>query len=263
MVAPIVDAGWLADHPEAVLADVRWYADGRSGREAYEAAHLPGAVFIDLDRHLAAPPSPGEGRHPLPDPEVFAAGMREAGIGDDDVVIAYDDDSGAICARLVWMLRVTGHAAALLDGGIAAWRGRREQGRHDAPAGGVHRQAVARRADRADRRAGRCARPGCSSADRYRGENEVARPPPRSHPRRPQPVGSGQLRPPWRAAAGARAACAADGGRRRTRLGVVLRFWRHCVPHPAARRAPRPAAGTALPRLVVAVGRDRSTCRHR
>jgi len=45
VVAPIVDASWLADHPEAVLADVRWYADGRSGRAAYERAHLPGAVF--------------------------------------------------------------------------------------------------------------------------------------------------------------------------------------------------------------------------
>lgn len=128
MVAPIVDASWLADHPEVVLADVRWYADGRSGREAYEKDHLPGAVFVDLDRHLAAPPSAERGRHPLPDPDVFAAGMRETGIGDGDVVVAYDDDSGAICARLVWMLRVTGHAAAMLDGGITAWHGPREHG---------------------------------------------------------------------------------------------------------------------------------------
>jgi thiosulfate/3-mercaptopyruvate sulfurtransferase len=49
-------------------------------------------------------------------------------IGDDDVVIAYDDDSGAIAARLVWLLRVTGHQAALLDGGITGWLGRREGG---------------------------------------------------------------------------------------------------------------------------------------
>ncbi|MBK5308036.1 MAG: sulfurtransferase [Frankiaceae bacterium] len=127
MVAPIVDAGWLSDHPEAVVVDVRWYADGSSGRDVYLNAHLPGAVFVDLDRHLAAPPSPEDGRHPLPNPEVFAEGMREAGIGDDDVVVVYDDDSGVIAARLVWMLRVTGHAAGLLDGGITAWRGRREQ----------------------------------------------------------------------------------------------------------------------------------------
>lgn len=123
MVAPVVDPAWLSDHPEAVLADVRWYGDGRSGRQGYERGHLPGAVFVDLDRWLAAPPSPEQGRHPLPDPEVFAEGMRRAGIGDADTVVAYDDDAGAIAARLVWMLRVTGHDAALLDGGITAWRG--------------------------------------------------------------------------------------------------------------------------------------------
>lgn len=125
---PFVDASWLSDHPEAVLVDVRYYVDGRSGRAAYEQAHLPGAVFVDLEGCLAAPASPAEGRHPLPSPEVFAAGMATAGIGDDDMVVAYDDDSGAIAARLVWMLRVTGRSAGLLDGGITAWRGRRESG---------------------------------------------------------------------------------------------------------------------------------------
>ncbi len=134
MVAPVVDPSWLADHPEAVLADVRWYGDGRSGRQEYERAHLPGAVFVDLDRVLAAPPSPAAGRHPLPSPSVFAAGMAAAGIGDDDVVVAYDDDAGAIAARLVWMLRVTGHAAALLDGGITAWRGPKATGVETRPA---------------------------------------------------------------------------------------------------------------------------------
>jgi thiosulfate/3-mercaptopyruvate sulfurtransferase len=173
VVAPIVDASWLADHPEAVLADVRWYADGRSGREAYEHAHLPGAVFVDLDRHLAAPPSAQEGRHPLPDPEVFAAGMRAAGIGDDDLVVAYDDDSGAICARLVWMLRVTGHAAAMLDGGITAWRGRRASGVETRPpAEFTAKPWPAELLVGIDELAGvplLDARP----ADRYRGENEV------------------------------------------------------------------------------------------
>jgi thiosulfate/3-mercaptopyruvate sulfurtransferase len=133
VVSPIVDPTWLSDHPEAVLADVRWYPDGRSGRAAYEHAHLPGAVFVDLDAVLAAPPSREGGRHPMPDPEVFAEGMRQAGIGDDDVVVAYDDDSGVNAARLVWMLRVTGHQAALLDGGIVGWRGAREQGSVERP----------------------------------------------------------------------------------------------------------------------------------
>ena len=128
MVAPFVTPDWLAEHPEAVLADVRWYSDGRSPREAYETAHLPGAVFVAMDGVLAAPATPEGGRHPLPTPEDFAAGLAAAGIGDDDVVVAYDDDAGVIAARLVWMLRVTGHQAALLDGGLTGWRGRRESG---------------------------------------------------------------------------------------------------------------------------------------
>jgi thiosulfate/3-mercaptopyruvate sulfurtransferase len=122
MIAPWVDAEWVAAHREAVvLADVRWYLDGRSGLAAYEEGHVPGAVFVDLDRRLSRPASPADGRHPLPDPATFAAGMAELGIGDDDVVVAYDDAGGVHAARLVWMLRVTGHPAALLDGGLAAW----------------------------------------------------------------------------------------------------------------------------------------------
>ena len=124
MLPPAVDVSWLRAHRgEVVLADVRWYLDGRSGRAAYDAGHLPGAVFVDLDRWLAAPPGPDAGRHPLPEPEVFAEGMAALGIGDDDAVVAYDDAGGVTAARLVWMLRVTGHDAALLDGGTAAWDG--------------------------------------------------------------------------------------------------------------------------------------------
>ena len=124
VIAAVVDAAWTAGHLEEIVpADVRWYLDGRPGRAEYDRGHLPGAVFVDLDAWLAAPASPREGRHPLPDPEVFARGMRELGIGDGDTVVAYDDQGGTVAARLVWMLRVTGHAAALLDGGIGAWEG--------------------------------------------------------------------------------------------------------------------------------------------
>ena len=101
-----------------VLADVRWYLDGRSGRAAYDAGHLPGAVFVDLEQVLAGPPSPDAGRHPLPDPERFAEGLGALGIGEDDLVVAYDDAGGVIAARLVYLLRITGHDAALLDGGL-------------------------------------------------------------------------------------------------------------------------------------------------
>ncbi|MEU8614724.1 rhodanese-like domain-containing protein, partial [Actinoplanes sp. NPDC048791] len=124
MIDPVVDQAWVREQSgRVVLADVRWYLDGRSGRAAYDSGHLPGAVFIDLDRWLARHASPADGRHPLPDPEVFAAGMAAAGIGDDDTVIGYDDAGGVIAARLVWMLRATGHEAALLDGGLTAYQG--------------------------------------------------------------------------------------------------------------------------------------------
>lgn len=129
MIAPFVNAAWLARHrDEVVVADVRWYLDGRRGAAAFERGHLPGAVFIDLDRYLAGPSDPRHGRHPLPDPEVFAEGMAAAGIGDESTVVAYDDAGGVIAARLVWLLRVTGHDAALLDGGLAAGGERREAG---------------------------------------------------------------------------------------------------------------------------------------
>ncbi len=121
---PVVDHAWWQAHAdEVVLADVRWYLDGRSGRDAYEEGHLPGARFVDLDAWLSGDPDTGGGRHPLPEPATFARGMATLGIGDDDVVLAYDDAGGVIAARLVWMLRATGHEAALLDGGLAAHDG--------------------------------------------------------------------------------------------------------------------------------------------
>ncbi|SCZ62202.1 thiosulfate/3-mercaptopyruvate sulfurtransferase [Arthrobacter sp. UNCCL28] len=121
---PFVDWSWCAANPGTfVLADSRWYLDGSSGKDAYESGHLPGAVFIDLDQWLSGPASPGAGRNPLPDPEVFAQGMRDVGISDADTVVVYDDAGGVIAARLVWMLRSTGHKAAILNGGMAAYPG--------------------------------------------------------------------------------------------------------------------------------------------
>ena len=105
-----------------VLADVRWYLDGRSGRAAYELGHIPGAVFVDLDTVLSEPhDDAGHGRHPMPTPERFADGLAQLGIGDGDTVVAYDDSGGITASRLVWLLRITGHDAALLDGGLQAW----------------------------------------------------------------------------------------------------------------------------------------------
>ena len=107
-----------------VLADVRWYLDGRNGRAAYESGHLPGAVWVDLDHDLAAHgAAPTEGRHPVPAADAFADAMGTLGIGDDTVVVAYDDTGGLTAGRLVVMLRMLGRSAAVLDGGLAAWTG--------------------------------------------------------------------------------------------------------------------------------------------
>jgi thiosulfate/3-mercaptopyruvate sulfurtransferase len=134
---PVVPLSWLPEHgADAVLVDVRWYLDGRSGHAAYLDGHLPGARFLDLDRWLSGDPAAGRGRHPLPDAGVFAEGLRRLGVHDDDVVVAYDDAGGVVAARLVWMLRVTGHEAALLDGGVGAWTGPLATGEEDPPAPG-------------------------------------------------------------------------------------------------------------------------------
>jgi thiosulfate/3-mercaptopyruvate sulfurtransferase len=129
VIAPFVDQAWLQAHrADVVLADVRYHLDGRDGRESFLAGHLPGAAYVDLPTVLAGPPSNTGGRHPLPDPGLFAAGLSAAGIGDRDVVVAYDDAGGVMAARLVWMLRAVGHEAALLDGGLDAWDGPLERG---------------------------------------------------------------------------------------------------------------------------------------
>ena len=110
------------DDPDLRIADVRWsLAAPAAGRVAYASAHLPGAVFVDLDSVLTAPVGPG--RHPLPDPATFAAALGALGIGRGHRVVAYDDVGGTVAARLWWMLDALGHArAAVLDGGIEAWR---------------------------------------------------------------------------------------------------------------------------------------------
>jgi len=116
---PIVQLEWVRAHRrEVVVCDVRWYLDGRSGRAAHASGHLPGAVYVDLDRWLAAPATTADGRHPLPRPDVFADGMRRAGISNGMTVIAYDDAGGTSAARLVWLLRACGERAAVLDGGL-------------------------------------------------------------------------------------------------------------------------------------------------
>lgn len=107
--------------PALRLADVRWWlTDPDKGRRAYADAHLPGAVFVDLNADLTA--ADGPGRHPLPDPTAFQRRMAALGFDDASDIVAYDDAGGTIAARLWWMLDNLGHARVrLLDGGIQAW----------------------------------------------------------------------------------------------------------------------------------------------
>jgi thiosulfate/3-mercaptopyruvate sulfurtransferase len=104
-----------------VVLDVRWRLAGPPGAESYQDGHVPGAVFTDLDRVLAAAPGEG-GRHPLPDPADLQRYLRAAGVREDGPVVVYDDADGSVAARAWWLLRWAGHdEVAVLDGGYAAW----------------------------------------------------------------------------------------------------------------------------------------------
>lgn len=127
-VGPVVDVDWLRtrlEEPNIRVVEMRWYLKGPPGYEGYLAGHLPGAVFVDLERITGE----GLGRHPLPTADDFAEAMREAGLSRDHIIIVYDDVSGSVAARLWWLLRYFGHErAAVLDGGLDAWHGPLEAG---------------------------------------------------------------------------------------------------------------------------------------
>jgi thiosulfate/3-mercaptopyruvate sulfurtransferase len=124
-MGPVIDGERLAEiEPRPSILDVRWELGKPSQREAYEAGHIPGAAFVDLETELSAPPGAG-GRHPLPEPEAFQASMRASGVLNDRPVVCY----GGGAARGWWLLRYFGHQqVAVLDGGLDAWRGPLESG---------------------------------------------------------------------------------------------------------------------------------------
>jgi len=119
---PVVDARWLARQPPGAvrIVDLRWALSGPGALEKYRAGHIPGAVYVDMERDLSRPGGPG--RHPFPAPEDFARTLGRIGVGPETHVVVYDDATGSVAARLWFMLRVHGHSrASVLDGGYAAW----------------------------------------------------------------------------------------------------------------------------------------------
>ncbi|MDQ1346322.1 MAG: thiosulfate/3-mercaptopyruvate sulfurtransferase, partial [Pseudomonadota bacterium] len=122
----LIQAEALAERlgdPRLRIFDCRFdLARPDSGRERYLDEHLPGAVYADLNRDLAAPATATSGRHPLPTAATFEARLRAWGVNAGSLVVAYDDGNGAYAARLWWMLRWLGHdAVQVLDGGMRRW----------------------------------------------------------------------------------------------------------------------------------------------
>ena len=127
----------LASAEPPVLLDVRWALGDPHGHQHYLDGHIPGAVYVDLDTELAAPPVPTEGRHPLPGIEALQAAARRWGIREGSSVVVYDNSGNTAAARAWWLLRWAGLTdVRLLDGGLGAWRGELETGPGPEPAPG-------------------------------------------------------------------------------------------------------------------------------
>lgn len=123
---PLVDVDWLRANlgrSDVRVFDVRFaLADPDQGRRDYLEGHIPGALFLDVERDLSGPVGRHGGRHPLPDPDELAAKLRRAGLNNGDTAIVYDDGSGMSAPRAWWLLGYLGlERVAVLDGGFAAW----------------------------------------------------------------------------------------------------------------------------------------------
>jgi thiosulfate/3-mercaptopyruvate sulfurtransferase len=129
MNACLVSPGWLMEQlgePTIAIVDCRFsLAQPELGRQQYEAGHIPGAYYLDLNQDLSSPVGKRGGRHPLPDTSILAKKLETMGIqsANPTRVIVYDDSRFAFAARLWWLLRYLGHAeVAVLDGGWGAWQ---------------------------------------------------------------------------------------------------------------------------------------------
>ncbi len=114
----------LAAHPEWRVFDCRHdLANPELGEHQFREGHVPGALFAHLDRDLSGAKTGANGRHPLPEPKAFVSWAGRQGLQPADQVVCYDGGSGAMAARLWWMLRWMGHeTVAVLDGGFAKWQ---------------------------------------------------------------------------------------------------------------------------------------------
>ena len=122
LISPAELAELLGSVQPPVVADVRWTLGGPPGRSDFLASHIPGAAWVDLETQLAGPPGVG-GRHPLPTVAVFQRAMRDIGVRQDSLVVAYDAATSQAASRLWWLLTDSGHRdVRVLNGGLAAWR---------------------------------------------------------------------------------------------------------------------------------------------
>ncbi|EKZ96836.1 Rhodanese-related sulfurtransferase [Cupriavidus sp. HMR-1] len=193
MPTPLITATELdqlraAGKPRVVVFDCSFdLTNPAAGRDSYQQGHIPGAYYLHLDNELSGPKTGLSGRHPLPDAELFAARLRVLGVDNDTLVVAYDGQGSMYAARLWWMLRWVGHAAALvLDGGRNAWVAAGLPLEHGATAepeigGNLLRRASLVKTVDADALVANLSQPSllvvdARAADRFRGENETLDP---------------------------------------------------------------------------------------
>jgi thiosulfate/3-mercaptopyruvate sulfurtransferase len=125
MASPLVSTGWLAEHlgaPDIRIADATWFmpAAGRDAAAEHKAAHIPGAVYFDID-DIAADDAPYP--HMIPSAAKFSARVRRLGLGDGVRIVLYDNNRFIASARAWWMFRLFGHEDVdVLDGGLAKWQ---------------------------------------------------------------------------------------------------------------------------------------------
>ena len=127
MYTTLISTDELAERlsdPSLALFDVRHdlMQPERWGADEFQKAHIPGAVFLHIDKDLSGAKNGTNGRHPLPTPEAAAQLFSRVGIDATKQVVVYDQNTGVFASRLWWMLRWLGHeAVAVLDGGFAKW----------------------------------------------------------------------------------------------------------------------------------------------